>query len=77
MLLSPVPPGLSAAGWATAALGVWMAIWWATEAIPLFATALLPLLILPLLVAVGLWVWGMVDAYQGAQQWNRRHGILS
>jgi TM2 domain-containing membrane protein YozV len=34
-------------------------------------------LIVPLLVAVGLWVWGMVDAYQGAQAWNRRHGILS
>jgi TM2 domain-containing membrane protein YozV len=34
-------------------------------------------LIVPLLVAVGLWVWGMVDAYQGAQSWNRRHGILS
>src|SRR5512145_457879 len=49
MLLSPVPSGLSAAGWATAALGVWMAIWWATEALPLFATALLPLLFLPLL----------------------------
>jgi sodium-dependent dicarboxylate transporter 2/3/5 len=49
MLLSPVPSGLSAAGWATAALGVWMAIWWATEAVPLFATALLPLLFLPLL----------------------------
>jgi len=26
-----------------------MAIWWATEAVPLFATALLPLLFLPLL----------------------------
>ena len=49
MLLSPAPSGLSAAGWATAALGVWMAIWWATEAVPLFATALLPLLFLPLL----------------------------
>jgi TM2 domain-containing membrane protein YozV len=23
------------------------------------------------------WVWGMVDAYQGAQRWNLRHGILS
>ena len=34
-------------------------------------------LIVPLLVAVVLWVWGMVDAYQGAQAWNRRHGILS
>jgi sodium-dependent dicarboxylate transporter 2/3/5 len=49
MMLAPAPSGLSAAGWATAALGVWMAIWWATEAVPLFATALLPLLFLPLL----------------------------
>jgi TM2 domain-containing membrane protein YozV len=42
-----------------------------------FACLFLFFLILPLLVAVGLWVWGMVDAYQGAQQWNRRHGIAS
>jgi sodium-dependent dicarboxylate transporter 2/3/5 len=49
MLLVPTPAGLPAAGWTTAALGVWMAIWWATEAIPLFATALLPLVFLPLL----------------------------
>jgi len=27
--------------------------------------------------AVGIWIWGMVDAYQGAQAWNRAHGILS
>ncbi|MFC8502488.1 hypothetical protein ACFUC1_09015 [Pedococcus sp. NPDC057267] len=26
---------------------------------------------------VGFWVWGMVDAYQGAKSWNARHGILS
>jgi sodium-dependent dicarboxylate transporter 2/3/5 len=49
MSLAPVPAGLSASGWAVAALGIWMAIWWATEAVPLFATALLPLLFLPLL----------------------------
>jgi sodium-dependent dicarboxylate transporter 2/3/5 len=49
MLLSPAPAGLFATGWATAALGVWMAIWWATEAVSLFATALLPLVFLPLL----------------------------
>jgi TM2 domain-containing membrane protein YozV len=23
------------------------------------------------------WVWGMYDAYTGARNWNRRHGILS
>ena len=25
----------------------------------------------------GVWIWGMVDAYTGAQSWNRRHGIWS
>lgn len=49
MTLSPTPAGLSDAGWMTAALAVWLAVWWATEAIPLFATALLPLVMLPLL----------------------------
>jgi solute carrier family 13 (sodium-dependent dicarboxylate transporter), member 2/3/5 len=49
LALSPSPSGLSSAGWSTAALAVWMAIWWATEALPLFVTALLPLVILPLL----------------------------
>lgn len=48
-LLSPAPAGLSATGWSVAALALWMAIWWATEAVPLFVTALLPLAVLPLL----------------------------
>jgi len=26
---------------------------------------------------IGLWIWGMIDAYQGAQRWNARHGIIS
>jgi sodium-dependent dicarboxylate transporter 2/3/5 len=34
---------------AVAAVGVWMACWWMTEAIPLAATALLPILCFPLL----------------------------
>lgn len=33
---------------AAAAIGVWMAVWWLTEAIPVYATALLPLLAFPL-----------------------------
>lgn len=38
--------------WRVAAVGLWMAIWWATEAIPVAATALLPLVLLdPLGVA--------------------------
>jgi len=36
------------AGHATAAVVIWMATWWMTEAIPVFATALLPLALFPL-----------------------------
>ena len=36
------------AGRATAALALWMAVWWLTEAIDISATALLPLAVLPL-----------------------------
>jgi sodium-dependent dicarboxylate transporter 2/3/5 len=35
------------AGRVTAAAAVWMALWWITEAIPVYATALLPLAVLP------------------------------
>lgn len=35
-------------GRVTAALAAWMGLWWITEAIPVYATALLPLAILPL-----------------------------
>jgi solute carrier family 13 (sodium-dependent dicarboxylate transporter), member 2/3/5 len=50
LILALPPPGdLSAAGWTTAAVAVLMAVWWATEALPLAATALLPLVLFPLL----------------------------
>lgn len=49
MLLSPPPAGLEAQGWSVAALAVLMAVLWATEAMPLFVTALLPLVMVPLL----------------------------
>ena len=48
LLLLPTPEGLSPVGWRTAAVAVWMAVWWATEAIPLAVTALLPVALLPL-----------------------------
>ncbi|CAM2005784.1 SLC13 family permease [Acanthopleuribacter pedis] len=35
----------------TAAVGVWMAVWWLSEAIPISATALVPLVLLPLMGA--------------------------
>ncbi len=45
----PPPEGLAIEGWRTAAVGAWLAIWWATEAIPLPVTSLLPLVLFPLL----------------------------
>jgi solute carrier family 13 (sodium-dependent dicarboxylate transporter), member 2/3/5 len=49
MLLLPPPAGLEPAGWRTAAVGVLMATWWISEAIPIPATALLPIALFPLL----------------------------
>lgn len=47
-VLVPAPQAFAGAAWPVFGLAVWMAIWWATEAIPLAATALLPLAIVPL-----------------------------
>ncbi len=49
MLLTPPPEGMAVAAWRTAAVGVLMATWWITEAIPIPATALLPLVLFPAL----------------------------
>ncbi len=49
LMLLPPPAGLPLAGWYTAASGIWMAIWWLSEAIPMSATALLPIVLFPLL----------------------------
>ena len=38
---------------------------------------LLTVFLVGFLGLLGFWIWGMVDAYQGARQWNLRHGILS
>jgi sodium-dependent dicarboxylate transporter 2/3/5 len=49
MMISGAPDGLTAQGWSTASIGVWMAVWWATEAVPIAITALLPLVVFPML----------------------------
>ncbi|MEZ5954073.1 MAG: DASS family sodium-coupled anion symporter [Hyphomonas sp.] len=52
MLLAGPPADLSLLAWITAALLVTMASWWATEAIPIPATSLLPLFVLPVGAAI-------------------------
>lgn len=49
ILVLPAPASLGVSGWRTAAVGTLMAVWWMTEAIPIPATALLPLALFPLL----------------------------
>jgi len=49
LLASPPPAGLDAGGWRTAAVATLMATWWITEAIPIPATALLPIVLFPIL----------------------------
>jgi len=48
-LVAPPPAGLSIEGWRTAGAGILMALFWIAEPIPIPATALLPLVLFPLL----------------------------
>jgi sodium-dependent dicarboxylate transporter 2/3/5 len=49
VLWLPAPEGFEPAAWRTAAVAALMAVWWATEALPIPATAMLPLAAGPLL----------------------------
>src|SRR5579859_983911 len=37
----------------------------------------LSLLLIGIPLAIGTWIWGLVDAYRSAQRWNYAHGIIS
>ena len=49
LLLLPPPSGMTMEAWRTAAVGILMAVWWISEAIPIPVTALLPLVLFPVL----------------------------
>ncbi len=48
-LVLPPPEGLAVAGWRTAGVALFMAVFWISESLPIPATALLPLVLFPLL----------------------------
>ncbi|MBX7156954.1 MAG: SLC13 family permease [Verrucomicrobiae bacterium] len=48
-LILPPPQNFSLEAWHTLGVGLWMAIWWMLEIVPLAVTALLPLVLMPLL----------------------------
>ena len=82
------PDGIADAAWLTLAVAALMAIWWATEALPLAATALVPLVVFPLLGVVPmaetasayahplifLFMGGFLVA-RGMQRWNLHRRI--
>jgi solute carrier family 13 (sodium-dependent dicarboxylate transporter), member 2/3/5 len=49
MLLLPAPEGMSSTAWQVAAVAALMVVWWISEALPIGATALLPIVLFPLL----------------------------
>jgi len=53
--------GLSGAGRAVMASTLWIAVWWITEAIPISATALLPIILFP--ITGGLDIQATTEAY--------------
>jgi TM2 domain-containing membrane protein YozV len=38
---------------------------------------LLSIVLIGIPIAIGTWIWGLVDAHRSAQQWNADHGIIS
>ena len=38
---------------------------------------ILTIVIIGFIGVFGFWIWGMIDAYQAAQTWNRQHGLIS
>nr|WP_274378828.1 DASS family sodium-coupled anion symporter [Alkalilacustris brevis] len=49
LLTLPAPEGMSGTAWRMVAITCWMVIWWLSEAVPIPATALLPLVLMPVL----------------------------
>ncbi|EPX78777.1 SLC13 family permease [Salipiger mucosus] len=49
LYLLPAPAGMPETAWHLVAVTAWMVVWWLSEAIPLPATALLPIVLLPIL----------------------------
>ena len=64
VMLLPTPEGLTPEAHKTAALFLLMGVWWATEAVPVAVTALVPLALFPML--------GIVDIQSAANPYANK-----
>jgi solute carrier family 13 (sodium-dependent dicarboxylate transporter), member 2/3/5 len=49
VIMSPAPEGIPPEAWKVLGVALWMAFWWLTEAMPVSVTALMPLILFPVL----------------------------
>lgn len=68
LLILPKPEGLSAQAQHAAGVALLMTIWWITEAIPIYATAFVPLALFPLL--------GILPAGQTAENYGHNYVLM-
>ncbi|HPG06098.1 MAG TPA: SLC13 family permease [Saprospiraceae bacterium] len=67
-LLVPAPAGLTPAAWHAVGVTLLMAVWWMTEAISIFMTALVPLALFPLL--------GILSASATAENYGHNYVLM-
>ncbi len=68
LALLPEPKGLSPEGKYAAATALLMTIWWITEAIPIYATAFVPLAVYPL--------FGILPAEETAANYGHNYVLM-
>ncbi len=68
ILLAPKPEGLSNEAIRAAAVALLMTIWWMSEAIPIAATALVPLVLFPML--------GILPAEETSKNYGHNYGLM-
>jgi solute carrier family 13 (sodium-dependent dicarboxylate transporter), member 2/3/5 len=54
MVMMTPPEGMGVEAWRVAAIGLWMAVWWISEATSVYATALLPIALFPFFGVFGI-----------------------
>jgi TM2 domain-containing membrane protein YozV len=70
LIISLLVPGVGSMTVGRTGIGVAILVTWLVGAI-------LSAVIIGIPIALGAWIWGMVDAHHGAVEWNRARGIIS